>query len=102
MNLSGGTTAFVADALSFREDVNTFERFTPIVKIDLRPVPGNDWFEMLAPFKLGPDGDGIAPLTEAVTIQTGTLSKTIPARSFKLKNGLFTFNGVIDGAELYV
>jgi len=78
-----------------------FARFTPKAKIDLRPAPGKDWFEMLAPFKLGADSDGIAPLAEAVTIQIGTFSTTIPAGSFALKNGLFTFAGIIDGVKLH-
>ncbi len=78
-----------------------FARFRPSTNIDLRPVQGKDWFDTFASFTLGADSNGIAPLKEPVTIQIGTFSTTIPARSFKLINGDFVFNGRIDGVKLY-
>ena len=59
-----------------------------------------DEFEMTAIFTLGPNNNGIAPLTEAVTVQVGPFGTTIPAASFKQKKGRFTFEGVIDGVKL--
>ncbi|HSL02834.1 MAG TPA: SBBP repeat-containing protein, partial [Nitrospiraceae bacterium] len=59
-----------------------------------------DEFEMTAIFTLGPNNNGIAPLTEAVTVQVGAFSTTIPAGSFKQKKGRFTFEGVIHGVKL--
>ena len=78
-----------------------FARFKSRTNIDLRPVHGKNWFDTLAPFTLGADSNGIAPLKEPVTIQIGTFSTTIPAGSFKLINGDFTFNGRINGVKLY-
>ena len=78
-----------------------FARFKSRTNIDLRPVYGKDWFDTLAPFTLGADSNGIAPLKEPVTIQIGTFSTTIPARSFKLVNGDFVFKGRINGVKLY-
>ena len=78
-----------------------FARFRPVSNIDLRPVQGKDWFDAFASFTLGIDSDGIAPLTEPVTIQIGTFFTTIPARAFKLKDGDFVFKGSIDGVKLY-
>jgi hypothetical protein len=59
-----------------------------------------DEFEMTAIFTLDPNNNGIAPLTEAVTVQVGTFATTIPAGSFTQKKGRFTFEGVIDGVKL--
>ena len=59
-----------------------------------------DEFEMTAIFTLGPNNNGIAPLTEAVTVQVGAFATTIPAGSFKQKKGRFMFEGVIDGVRL--
>ena len=60
-----------------------FAQLRSRTNIDLRPVHGKDWFDTFAPFTLGADSNGIAPLKEPVTIQIGTFSATIPARSFK-------------------
>ena len=62
---------------------------------------GKDWFDTFAPFTLGADSNGISPLNQPVTIQIGTFSTTIPAGSFKLINGDFTFDGRINGVKLY-
>ncbi len=92
-----------------------FAAFKAKAEIDLRHRPHHDEFEkghrprrdkfedefeMTATFTLGPNNNGIAPLTEAVTVQVGTFSTTIPAGSFRLKKGRFTFEGVIDGVKL--
>jgi hypothetical protein len=69
-------------------------------EFEFRHQPRHDEFEMTATFTLGPNNNGIAPLTEAVTVQVGTFTTTIPAGSFKLKKGRFTFEGVIDGVKL--
>ena len=55
---------------------------------------------MTAIFTLRPNSNGIAPLTESVTVQVGPFSTTIPAGSFKLRKGRFTYEGVIDGVKL--
>ena len=68
--------------------------------VEARHRPHEDAFEMTAIFTLGPNNNGIAPLTEAVTVQVGTFSTTIPAGSFTLKKGRFTFEGVINGVRL--
>lgn len=78
-----------------------FASFKSRTNIDLRPAHGKDWFDTFAPFTLGADSNGISPLKEPVTIQIGTFSTTIPAGSFKLINGDFTFQGRIGGVKLY-
>jgi serine protease len=67
---------------------------------EARHRPREDEFEMTAIFTLGPNSNGIAPLTEAVTVQVGTFATTIPVGSFKLRKGRFTYEGVIDGVKL--
>lgn len=59
-----------------------------------------DEFELKATFTLGSGSNGIAPLTEAVTVQIGTFSTTIPAGSFKQHKGRFVFEGTINGVRL--
>ena len=68
--------------------------------VEARHRRHEDAFEMTAIFTLGSNNNGIAPLTEAVTVQVGTFSTTIPAGSFTLRKGRFTFEGVIDGVKL--
>jgi hypothetical protein len=52
-------------------------------------------------FTLGAGINGIAPLTEAVALQVGNYSTTIPAGSFELKsNGSFMFVGTINGVSM--
>jgi Beta-propeller repeat len=67
---------------------------------EARHRPHEDAFEMTATFTLDPNNNGIAPLTEAVTVQVGPFSTTIPAGSFTLKKGRFTYEGVINGVRL--
>ena len=77
-----------------------FAAFNPKVEITLGPLANDDEFEIKATLTLGTSSNGIAPLIEAVTVQVGTFSTTIPAGSFKLKKGRFTFEGVINGVKL--
>jgi len=52
-------------------------------------------------FALGAGINGIALLTEAVALQVGNYSTTIPAGSFELKsNGSFMFVGTINGVSM--
>ena len=68
---------------------------------ELRDHRGHgDEFDMKATFTLGSGSNGIAPLTEAVTIQVGPFTTTIPAGSFKQHKGRFVFEGVIHGVHL--
>ncbi|MEP6936202.1 MAG: SBBP repeat-containing protein, partial [Nitrospirota bacterium] len=89
-----------------------FAAFKAKAEIDVRHRPHHDQFEghhrrqkkdefeMTAIFTLGPNNNGIAPLTEAVTVQVGAFATTIPAGSFTQKKGRFIFEGVIDGVKL--
>lgn len=89
-----------------------FAAFNLKVEIELGPLASDDEFEVKATLTLGASSNGIAPLTEAVTIQVGSFSATIPAGSFKLepakpatprnlaKPEQLTFEGVINGVAL--
>ena len=61
-----------------------FAAFDAKAEIALRPRANDDAFEVKATFTLGPGSDGIAPLTEVVSLQVGSFSTTIPAGSFKV------------------
>ena len=91
------------------------EAFTPLVpfaafaakaEIAFGPLANDDAFEVKATFSLGAGSDGIAPLTEDVSLQVGTFSTTIPAGSFTFvpakprKPAHFKFEGVIGGVSL--
>lgn len=60
----------------------------------------DDEFKMTATFTLGSGSNGIDPLKEAVTVQVGTYSTTIPSGSFKQRKGRFVFEGTINGVQL--
>ena len=77
-----------------------FAAFAPKAEITLGPLAHDDKFEVKATLTLGASNNGINPLTQAVAVQVGTFSTTIPAGSFKLKKGRFTFEGVINGVKL--
>ena len=77
-----------------------FAAFAPKAEITLGPLAHDDKFEVKATLTLGASNNGIDPLTQAVAVQVGTFSTTIPAGSFKLKKGRFTFEGVINGVKL--
>ena len=56
---------------------------------------------MNSAFTLGAGSDGISPLTEAVALQVGNYSTTIPAGSFRQKSsGSFMFVGTINGVSM--
>jgi len=60
-----------------------FSAFTPPVEIQFGPMANDDEFELEGAFVLGAGSDGISPPTEAVSLQIGTYSMTIPAGSFQ-------------------
>ncbi len=63
----------------------------------------NKKFDLDAAFTLGAGNNGIAPLTEQMILQFGTLSFTIPAGAFHQVNAtLFEFDGTISGFSLEV
>ena len=78
----------------------SFSAFTAKAEITLGPLANDDAFEVKATFTLGAGSDGIDPLTEDVQLEVGTFSTTIPAGSFKIKKGRFTFEGIINGVSL--
>lgn len=59
-----------------------------------------DEFDLKATFTLGGGGNGIDPLKEAVMIQVGTFSTSIPSGSFKQHKGRYVFEGTINGVHL--
>ncbi len=86
-------------ALEVYTSVLPFAAFTAEVEINLTAGA----FEVEGTFTLGAGSDGIKPLTEAVKLQVGTFSTTIPAGSFTQdEEGRFEFEGVISGVSLEV
>jgi YVTN family beta-propeller protein len=89
-----------------------FLAFNAKLEIELERQPNKDSFELESHFTLSSTAsNGIHPLTEAVTLQIGTFSITIPPGSFRRhedggeddhahEDGSFTFHGVIDGVRL--
>jgi YVTN family beta-propeller protein len=77
-----------------------FLAFNAKLGIDLEHKPNKDHFELLSSFTLGSASNGINPATEAVTLQVGTFTTTIPPGSFKEIGGIFFFRGVIGGVRL--
>src|SRR6267143_1281039 len=79
-------------------------RATPVVPFsafNAAPEIGSDRFELNGRFTLGEGSNGINPHTEAVTLQLGTFSVTMPQASFKkASDGRYVFEGTIDGAAL--
>jgi len=65
-------------------------------------IEGNQ-FEIQGGFTLGAGTNGINPLTEAVVLQLGTFSVTIPSGSFKrARGGSYQFEGTVDGVALEI
>jgi hypothetical protein len=80
-----------------------FSNFSSRLEVRMNPDANDDRFEISGKFVLGPGNDGVNPLSENVTIVLGNISRTIPAGSFKRnKQGVFKFEGLIDGAKLNV
>lgn len=82
----------------------TFADLAAHVDLSIGPDANDDTFMIShATFILGDGSDGIAPLADAVTLQIGTFSLTIPPNSFQpTAAGAFAFVGVIDGVTLQV
>jgi probable HAF family extracellular repeat protein len=81
-----------------------FAAFTATLKLKFSPRI-DDTFALQSSFTLGAGSNGIAPLTEKVTLTltggTGTFTTSIPAGSFtQVKKGAFTFKGTINGVKL--
>ena len=70
-----------------------------LLRIESGPRAKDDKFHVEYTFKIGPNSDGINPLTEVVSFTIGTFSTTIPIGSFK-SNG--NFQGRVDGVALNV
>jgi hypothetical protein len=80
-----------------------FASLTAKLDIARGPAANDDRFDINATFALGTTSNGINPLTEAVTVQIGPLSMTIPAGSFtRDRFGRFKFCGVVGGVALDV
>ncbi|MHB8577171.1 MAG: hypothetical protein ACYDCQ_17805 [Dehalococcoidia bacterium] len=77
-------------------------------RLDAKLALVSDAFQVKATFTPGPGSNGIDPVTDALTLQVGSFSVTIPAGSFKAerddngKNQRFTFAGAIGGVRLQV
>ena len=80
--------------------------FTPLVAqatLSIGAQAAEDTFALQATFILGDGSNGIDPLTEAVTLQVGTSTLTIPANSFhRTATGAFAFAGMLEGVTLLV
>jgi hypothetical protein len=74
------------------------------VALSLGPEEHDNAFTIShATFILGDSSNGIALLTDTVTLRIGTVSLTIPPGSFQpTSTGAFAFTGVIDGVTLQV
>jgi hypothetical protein len=58
----------------------------------------SDTFQLLAPFTLGSNSDGIYPTSEDVSFSLGPYAITIPAGSFTVNSkGYYHFTGTVDG-----
>ncbi len=79
-----------------------FASFAAVATFALGPQDDDDAFAVQATFTLGNDSTGIAPLTDSIHLQVGTLSLTIPAGSFRraAHHGAFVFAGVLDGVQV--
>ena len=78
-----------------------FLAFSAKLEIILEHKPNKDRFELLSSFTVGSASNGINPDTDAVTLEVGTFTTTIPAGSFKeIGLGIFVFHGVIGGVRL--
>lgn len=76
---------------------STFVAFDAKLEIELQ----KNEFEMKAIVALAADSNGIAPLSEEVTLHVGTFAATIPAGSFvQGKKNRFRFEGFVGAAQL--
>ena len=78
-----------------------FLAFSAKLQIALDRKANHDAFALESSFTLSSTAsNGINPLTEAVKLQVGTFTTTIPPGSFKKSGRLFTFVGSIGGVNL--
>jgi uncharacterized repeat protein (TIGR03803 family) len=78
-----------------------FAAFKAKLAIDLDEKPNHDVFRLRSEFILGKTSNGIDPPNEAVTLQLGPFTATIPAGSFNGHGyGPFFFEGAAGGAKL--
>lgn len=95
--VGGLGTRYLATNEAFKAPL-PFAAFSAKIDIDLDARA----FDIKSTFSLDEDRKGISPLTEAVTINVGAFSITIPAGSFKLDShgksnrGKFVFAGVVN------
>ena len=92
-----GESACDIGAFEFVDPTPPFASFTG--KLGVTVSTGS--FDLNSSFKLGAGSSGINPVTQAVTLQIGPYSVTIPAGSFtRNKQGAYVFEGVIMGVSL--
>jgi hypothetical protein len=84
-------------AFEFVDPITPFASFTG--KLGVTVSTGS--FDLNSSFKLGTGSSGINPLTQAITLQIGPYSVTIPAGSFTRNNqGAYVFEGTTEGVSL--
>jgi hypothetical protein len=79
-----------------------FKILTADVTMTSEPQSHQETFKLISRFTTGSDSNGIDPLNEAVSLQVGAFSTTLPAGSFHANDGNFLFNGTIGGVRLQV
>jgi len=78
-----------------------FSAFQAVLAVELGKKPNTDAFELETKFSLGPASNGINPPAEAVSLQVGPFSATLPPGSFKDTGfGTFYFAGIVQGVHL--
>jgi probable HAF family extracellular repeat protein len=77
-----------------------FLAFSAQLQLDVNITPTKGAFALESSFTLSSTAPAINPLTQAVALQVGPFSATIPAGSFKQSGGLYTFAGVVNGVNL--
>ncbi|MDP1787549.1 hypothetical protein [Nitrosomonas sp.] len=70
---------------------HSFAAFIPSLDVTFGPQETDDRFKLSSYVKLAESSNGIAPLTEVVTVQIGPFSKSIPAGSFQSDNDGFKY-----------
>lgn len=86
-----------------RQRTASFAHFEATLDIDAHGQSGHNKLDLSARFTLGPDSDGIAPVTERFDLAIGPLSVVIPPGSFRGdRNQKYTFNGTVNGVDVHV
>jgi uncharacterized repeat protein (TIGR03803 family) len=78
-----------------------FSAFQAALAIEFGLKPNTSAFQLLSDFTPG-QGGTISPLTQAVTLQVGTFTTTIPAGSFQAAGSAYFYIGTINGVQLDV